>query len=67
MDERIERARLVYERAVFDGNAGGLAEADRELDSVEAELAVARGRLIHARFLQQRDKDPITSGRTRVS
>ena len=58
MDERIERARLVYERAVFDGDAGGLAEADRELDSVEAELAVARGRLIHARFLQQRDKDP---------
>ena len=58
MDERIERARLLYERAVFTGDAGALAEADRELDAVEADLAVARGRIMHTRFLLQRDADP---------
>ena len=58
MDERIERARLLYERAVFNGDTGALAEADRELDAVEADLAVARGRIMHTRFLDQRDADP---------
>jgi tetratricopeptide (TPR) repeat protein len=58
VDERLERARLCYERAVFVGDAGPLAEADRELDAVEADLALARGRVMHARFLQQRDEDP---------
>jgi tetratricopeptide (TPR) repeat protein len=56
-DERIERSRLLYERAIFTGDAGALTEADRELDAVEAGLAVARGRLIHGRFLAQRDID----------
>lgn len=54
MDERIERARISYERAVFDGDSGGLPIADRELDAVEADLALARGRLLHARFLDGR-------------
>jgi hypothetical protein len=49
MDERVSRAGLLYERAVFTGEAGPLAEAGRELDAVEADLAVARGRLMHAR------------------
>jgi tetratricopeptide (TPR) repeat protein len=57
VDERIQRARLLYERAVFNGDAGALAEADRDLDAVEADLAVARGRIIHTRFLHQRDAD----------
>ena len=48
----------MYERAVFAGAAGPLAEADRELDAAEAGLAVARGRLNHARFLLRRDQDP---------
>ncbi|MFC5834118.1 tetratricopeptide repeat protein [Nonomuraea insulae] len=48
---RIERARLAYERAVFAGDGGGVVGAERELDQVEADLAVARGRLMHARFL----------------
>ena len=47
MDERVSRAGLLYERAVFTGEAGPLAEADRELDAAEADLAVARGRLTH--------------------
>jgi tetratricopeptide (TPR) repeat protein len=55
-EERIERARLLYERAVFGGDASALATAERELNAVEADLALARGRLIHARFLEQRDQ-----------
>lgn len=58
VDERIVRARQLYERAVFGGDARALAQADRELDAVEADLALARGRVIHTRFLQQRDEDP---------
>jgi tetratricopeptide (TPR) repeat protein len=57
-EDRIERARLFYERAVFDGDADALATSDRELDGVEADLALARGRVIHTRFLEQRDEDP---------
>lgn len=56
--ERIERAGLLYERSVFGGDATALAAADRELDAVEADLALARGRVIHARFLEQRAADP---------
>jgi tetratricopeptide (TPR) repeat protein len=58
MDERVSRAGLLYERAVFTGEARPLAEADRELDAAEADLAVARGRLMHTRFLLRRDQDP---------
>ena len=43
MDDRIERARLLYERAVFSGDAGALAEADRQVDAAEADAALARG------------------------
>jgi tetratricopeptide (TPR) repeat protein len=56
-DQRIDRARLLYEGAVFGGEVDGLAVADRELDGVEADLALARGRVIHARFLQERNED----------
>lgn len=58
MDERVERSGLLYERALFEGDTGALAAADRELDAVEADLALARGRVIHGRFLQQREEDP---------
>jgi tetratricopeptide (TPR) repeat protein len=59
-EDRIERARLLYERAVFDGDDDGavLGTADSELDGVEADLALARGRIMHTRFLGQRDEDP---------
>jgi len=58
MDERIENARRLYERAVFEGDDAALAEADRGLDGMDADLALARGRLVHTRFLRQRDADP---------
>jgi tetratricopeptide (TPR) repeat protein len=56
--DRIERAGLLCERSTFHGDAGALAAADRELDAVEADLALARGRVIHGRFLEQRAADP---------
>jgi tetratricopeptide (TPR) repeat protein len=57
-DERIEHARRLYERAVFGGEAGAASEADRVLDAVEADLALARGRVLHARFLDEQEEDP---------
>ena len=58
VDERIERSRLLYERALFESGGGALAEAERELEGVAADLALAQGRIIHGRFLQQRAEDP---------
>jgi hypothetical protein len=54
VDERIQRAKELYERAVFGGDSSGLATAERELNAVEADLALARGRILHARFLDER-------------
>jgi len=62
VDERIRRAGIAYEQSVFGGHAGLLAAADRDLNGVEADLAVARGRLMHTRFLLRRDEagEPVT-------
>jgi tetratricopeptide (TPR) repeat protein len=49
-DDRIERAREVYERAVFGGDISALADAEQGLDAVEADAALARGLILHARF-----------------
>jgi tetratricopeptide (TPR) repeat protein len=56
-DDRIERAHDLYEQAVFAGDPDASASADRALDAVEADVALARGRIMHARFLEQRDAD----------
>src|SRR5947207_6138874 len=61
-DDRLERARELYERAVFGDEVEGLAVAEAELDRVEADLALARGRVVHARFLLQRKEDPAELG-----
>ncbi|MBZ3901283.1 tetratricopeptide repeat protein [Streptomyces griseiscabiei] len=53
-EERMLRAEAAYERAVFAGDPSGLGDAERDLDAVEAELALTRGRLLHARFLEER-------------
>jgi tetratricopeptide (TPR) repeat protein len=53
MEDRIEQAKAAYERAVFGGDDSALAAASQDLDALEADLAVARGRLIHARCLQR--------------
>lgn len=57
-DETLQRAKDVYERAVFAGETDRMPAVERDLDGVEAELALARGRLAHARFLGSRQEDP---------
>src|SRR5262245_11255691 len=49
-DDRIERAREVYERAVFGGDTSALVDAEQGLDAGGADAAVARGLILHARF-----------------
>ncbi|MEH1165578.1 tetratricopeptide repeat protein [Micromonospora sp. CPCC 205539] len=51
LDVRLERAQERYERAVFGGDAQVLDEAERDLAGLEADVALARGRILHARFL----------------
>ncbi|MFF5171637.1 tetratricopeptide repeat protein [Micromonospora sp. NPDC000089] len=58
MTGRLDRANEAYQRAVFGGDAAVLGEAERELNGVEADLALARGRLLHARFLDDQSEDP---------
>jgi len=53
-DARLLTADRSYQQAVFAGDPSGLGPAERELDAVEADLALARGRLLHARYLQER-------------
>lgn len=52
------QANDLYERATFDGDPRALAEGEALLDAVEADLALARGRLLHAKFLADRREDP---------
>lgn len=58
VESRIERARLAYERAVYAGDQGVLSEAELQLDKVEADLALARGRILHVRFLEGGREEP---------
>lgn len=47
----VEGAWVAYERAAFDGDIEGLAGAERDLDRAEADVALTRGAIVHARFL----------------
>ncbi|WP_109510192.1 hypothetical protein [Nocardioides speluncae] len=62
MDQRLERAQELYERAVFAGDADAVIAGHRQLDSVEADVALARGRLLHASYLTDRDEHPAERG-----
>ena len=58
-EDRLERARSLHEEAVFGGVDTAIDEAEAVLDAVEADLALARGRIVHARFLEtRRGEDP---------
>lgn len=57
VDGRLERAGSSYERAVFGGDSNRLATAERDLDALEADLALARAKILHARFLDERKPD----------
>ncbi|MGC4749097.1 tetratricopeptide repeat protein [Micromonospora sp. DT201] len=57
MDARLVRAQERYEQAVFGGDTKPLDEAEQDLVGVEADVALARGRILHARFLETRLED----------
>lgn len=57
-EHHLATARELVDRCVFGGDDGALPAADRELDAVEADLALARSRVVHARFLRDRVEDP---------
>ncbi|MEV4534477.1 tetratricopeptide repeat protein [Asanoa sp. NPDC049518] len=58
MEDRIEQTRNLYDSFVFGGDAGALGVAEKQLDAVRADLALARGRIVHGRFLEKGDVDP---------
>jgi tetratricopeptide (TPR) repeat protein len=60
MDERLERAEALYLRAIFGigDDSECLPAADRALDAVEADLALARGKVLHGRFLEEHVEQP---------
>jgi tetratricopeptide (TPR) repeat protein len=48
------RAARCYDDATFGGRPELVAQGERELDAIEADLALARGKLLHAKFLDGR-------------
>jgi tetratricopeptide (TPR) repeat protein len=56
--EPFERARQLYDQACFNDDQGALEVADRVLNDAEAALALARARIMHARFLADRQERP---------
>ena len=42
---------------MFGGDSSALEPAERGLDAVEADLALTRGKVVHARFLEERAED----------
>jgi hypothetical protein len=56
VDELLERADIAYDRAIFGGDAAALPALLDELKRAEAAIALARGRLLHAKFMQEWDR-----------
>lgn len=58
-DQRLADAYSLYEASVFYGDDDAVAQAVPLLDSVEADLCLSRGRLLHAEYLKDRvQEDP---------
>ncbi|HZM81637.1 MAG TPA: tetratricopeptide repeat protein [Candidatus Limnocylindrales bacterium] len=57
-DDRLAEAKAQYERAVFGGYEDAVGIGERALDGLEADLALARGRLLHAKWLAEREDEP---------
>jgi tetratricopeptide (TPR) repeat protein len=58
VDERVGLAGELFGRAIFSGDVEALTAADGELDAVEADLVLARGKVLHGRFLASREENP---------
>ncbi|MFE5813253.1 tetratricopeptide repeat protein [Streptomyces sp. NPDC056479] len=50
----IERAGELFEAAMFGGDTAALERSDDALDAIEAPLSMARGKVLHVRFLNDR-------------
>jgi tetratricopeptide (TPR) repeat protein len=55
--EWIERAGELFEAAMFGGDTSALDRSDDVLDAVEAPLSMARGKVLHVRFLNDRQEN----------
>ncbi|MER5378024.1 tetratricopeptide repeat protein [Streptomyces sp. NPDC002553] len=53
----IERAGALFEAAMFGGDRSALERSDDVLDAVEAPLCMARGKVLHVRFLNDREEN----------
>ncbi|MEU2337638.1 tetratricopeptide repeat protein [Streptomyces sp. NPDC013172] len=53
----IERAGELFEAAMFVGDRSALDRSDDVLDAVEAPLSLARGKVMHVRFLDDREEN----------
>jgi hypothetical protein len=51
-DHRLAEAYALYEASVFYGDEDAVDRAQTVLDSLEADLALSRGRLLHAQYLK---------------
>jgi tetratricopeptide (TPR) repeat protein len=57
VEDLLERATIAYDLAVFQGNRAALPATIEELRVAEAAICLARGRLLHAQFMQDWDRD----------
>jgi tetratricopeptide (TPR) repeat protein len=57
-DNRIDRAQDAFERAIYAGDDSGLADAETALTALDADTAMARGKLLHARVQAGVGEDP---------
>ncbi|MFG2128865.1 tetratricopeptide repeat protein [Streptomyces sp. NPDC048751] len=55
--EWIEQAGELFEAAMFGGDSSALDRSDDVLDAVEAPLSMARGKVLHVRFLNDREEN----------
>ncbi|MDT0466429.1 hypothetical protein [Streptomyces gibsoniae] len=53
----IERAGDLFEAAMFGGDASALDRSDDVLDAVEPPLSMARDKVLHVRFLNDREEN----------
>ncbi|MEV8433316.1 tetratricopeptide repeat protein [Streptomyces chartreusis] len=53
----VARAGELFEAAMFGGDASALDQSDAVLDAVEAPLSMSRGKVLHVRFLNDREEN----------
>ncbi|MEW2290553.1 tetratricopeptide repeat protein [Streptomyces sp. NPDC047841] len=53
----VERAGELFEAAMFGGDTSALERSDDLLNAVEAPLCMARGKVLHVRFLNDREEN----------